>query len=62
MSRVFLDRGKIYLVEIKQIYPLCMTFYDAFPQELPLELHLIHCVNIIELLKFNVDGGGLDIL
>jgi hypothetical protein len=38
-----------------------VTFYDAFPQELPLELHLIHCVNILELLKSNVDGGGLDV-
>lgn len=55
LSRVLLDAGKSYPADIRQLYPLCATFYDAAPEDIPPELQLLHTINLLELLKYSAD-------
>jgi hypothetical protein len=61
ISRIFLDFGNNFLNEVKNTYYLCATFYDFSPQLISIDLQILHHLNILELMKYNVDTGSLDI-
>ena len=58
VGRLFIDLGE--LAEIRPLYPLVSSCYQA-AQGLSVEIEMLHHLNVVELMRLEVDRGTLDL-
>ncbi len=58
VGRLFIDLGES--AEIRPLYPLVSSCYQA-AQGLSAEMEMLHHLNIVELMRVEVDRGTLDV-
>lgn len=59
VSRVLLDLSQS--AEVRQVYPLVVTFREAMGEVLPREVELAHWLNLLELYELDVDSRSIDL-
>lgn len=57
VGRLFIDLGES--AEIRQLYPLVSSCYQA-AQGLSAETQMLHHLNVVELMRLEVDRGTFD--